>query len=97
MSVPVITIDGPSGSGKGTVARRLAEALGFHLLDSGALYRVTGYAGWKAGLRPEDAEGHARLAAGLDLRFAANAAGGRAILGHANDTVKVAIHLNTVF
>ena len=43
-SVPVLAIDGPSGSGKGTIARRVAAALGWHLLDSGALYRLTGLA-----------------------------------------------------
>ena len=43
-TAPVITIDGPSGSGKGTIARRVAEALGFHLLDSGALYRLVALA-----------------------------------------------------
>lgn len=80
MNVPVITIDGPSGSGKGTVARRLADVLGFHLLDSGALYRVTGHAGWLAGLDPTDAEGHAALASQLDLRFTTAADGGEAIL-----------------
>jgi cytidylate kinase len=78
--VPVITIDGPSGSGKGTVARRLADALGFHLLDSGALYRVTGHAGWLAGLSPTDADGHATLATGLNLRFTSTADGGEVIL-----------------
>ena len=41
-NVPVIAIDGPSGSGKGTVSQRVAEALGYHLLDSGALYRILG-------------------------------------------------------
>lgn len=80
MSVPVIAIDGPSGSGKGTVARRLAAALGFHLLDSGALYRVTGHAGWVAGLDPADEAGHAALAADLPLVFATAADGGEAIL-----------------
>ncbi|OYZ86727.1 MAG: cytidylate kinase, partial [Halothiobacillus sp. 24-54-40] len=43
----VVTIDGPSGSGKGTLARRLADRLGFHLLDSGALYRLTALAAQK--------------------------------------------------
>ena len=80
MSVPVIAIDGPSGSGKGTVARRVADALGFHLLDSGALYRVTGHAGWVAGLDPTDEAGHAVLAANLNLVFGAAADGGEAIL-----------------
>ena len=42
--VPVITVDGPSGAGKGTISHMLAEHLGWHLLDSGALYRVTGQA-----------------------------------------------------
>ena len=45
MLVPILTIDGPSGSGKGTIARRVATALGFHLLDSGALYRLVALAG----------------------------------------------------
>ena len=50
-SVPVLTIDGPSGSGKGTIARAVAERLGWHLLDSGAIYRAVGYADYAAGIR----------------------------------------------
>jgi len=65
--VPVVTIDGPSGAGKGTVSRQLATRLGWHLLDSGALYRLTALAGRR--LDPADAAGHARLAARLDIRF----------------------------
>lgn len=67
--VPVIAIDGPSGSGKGTVARRVARALGWQLLDSGALYRLVALAGVRAGLAPDDVLGHARLAATLDVHF----------------------------
>ena len=48
--VPVIAIDGPSGSGKGTIARHVARHLGWHLLDSGALYRLVALAGLRAGL-----------------------------------------------
>ena len=66
--VPVITIDGPSGSGKGTVARRLASRLGFGMLDSGALYRLTALASQAAALAPQDAE-VAELARHLDCRF----------------------------
>jgi cytidylate kinase len=65
--VPVVTIDGPSGAGKGTVGRQLAARLGWHLLDSGALYRLTALAGRH--LHPGDVAGHARLAESLDIRF----------------------------
>src|SRR5258706_5331434 len=64
--VPVVTIDGPSGAGKGTVSRQLAERLGWHLLDSGALYRLVALAGLKAGLAPNDEAGHVRLAGALE-------------------------------
>lgn len=70
MTVPVIAIDGPSGAGKGTVARRVAEALGWHWLDSGALYRAVGLAGVRHGLAADDEPGHARLARDLKVRFA---------------------------
>lgn len=80
MSVPVIAIDGPSGSGKGTVARRVATALGFHLLDSGALYRLVALAGSNRGLAPGDASGHAAVAAALDVRFGVDAQGGESIV-----------------
>jgi cytidylate kinase len=66
---PVIAIDGPSGSGKGTIARRVARRLGWHLLDSGALYRLVAMAGARAGLQADDVAGHARAAATLDVRF----------------------------
>jgi cytidylate kinase len=52
MPVAVVTIDGPSGAGKGTVARQLAAKLRWHLLDSGALYRLTALAGQRHGWRP---------------------------------------------
>jgi len=73
--VPVIAIDGPSGSGKGTISRRVADALGFHLLDSGALYRLVGLAGLRAGLDPADEPGHAGLAAAMAVRFATGPGG----------------------
>ncbi|HMV39748.1 MAG TPA: (d)CMP kinase, partial [Plasticicumulans sp.] len=68
-TVPVIAVDGPSGVGKGTLCRSLAEALGFHLLDSGSLYRLTALAAARAGLRDDDAGGLAQVAATLDVRF----------------------------
>ena len=67
--VPVIAIDGPSASGKGTVAQRVAEKLGFHYLDSGALYRLVALAALKAGVSWEDEAGLGELARRLDVRF----------------------------
>jgi cytidylate kinase len=68
-AAPVITIDGPSGSGKGTIARRVAEALGFHMLDSGALYRLVALAAEDACISLHNADRLADLARSLDVRF----------------------------
>jgi 3-phosphoshikimate 1-carboxyvinyltransferase len=68
-AVPVITIDGPTASGKGTLASAVADRLGYHLLDSGALYRATGLAARLDGVDATDEAGLARLAGMLDLRF----------------------------
>jgi cytidylate kinase len=73
--IPVIAIDGPSGSGKGTIARRVASSLGFHLLDSGALYRLVALAGARQGVAPDDVGGHAVVARELDVAFGMDAAG----------------------
>jgi cytidylate kinase len=67
--VPVLTIDGPSGSGKGTISRLVAERLGWHLLDSGALYRAIGYAASVAGLDLTDAEAITRCAESTKITF----------------------------
>ena len=83
--MPVIAIDGPSGSGKGTVSRRVAAVLGYHLLDSGALYRLVGLAGLRAGLDAADEAGHAQLAARMDVRFGTSAAGAEQVLLGAED------------
>jgi 3-phosphoshikimate 1-carboxyvinyltransferase len=71
-SIPVICIDGPTASGKGTLASRVAERLGYHYLDSGALYRVTAYAALQAGLslEPQHETAMATLASTLPVRFA---------------------------
>ena len=68
-NVPVIAIDGPSASGKGTVAARIARALGFHYLDSGALYRLVALAALRAGADLGDEAALARVAGELDARF----------------------------
>jgi len=86
--VPVIAIDGPSGSGKGTVCRILSERLGWHLLDSGALYRLTALAGAARGLDPADEPGHAAVAAGLDARFEVNETGGERVLLDGRDVTR---------
>ncbi|MBU2710358.1 (d)CMP kinase [Zooshikella harenae] len=67
--VPVITIDGPSGSGKGTVSSLLAQQLGWHLLDSGALYRLTALAALKAQADLDDIAALSALAKDLDVSF----------------------------
>lgn len=70
--VSVITIDGPGGAGKGTLAVQLAEHLGWHLLDSGALYRVVAYAVQQAGIQRVDTAQIVRTARELSVSFAAN-------------------------
>ena len=68
-SIPVIAIDGPTASGKGTVAQRVAESLGFHYLDSGSLYRLTALAALQQGIDLADASAVARVATNLKIAF----------------------------
>ena len=68
-SIPVITIDGPSGAGKGTVARIVAEQLGWHLLDSGAIYRVLAVAAQHHQISVDDEDSLLPVAAHLDVQF----------------------------
>ena len=78
--VPVLAIDGPSGSGKGTICRAVSLRLGWHLLDSGALYRIVAYAGALQHLAPGDVAAHAALAARMVVRFGIGADGGEQVL-----------------
>ncbi|MGH8131734.1 MAG: (d)CMP kinase [Steroidobacteraceae bacterium] len=71
----IVTIDGPSGSGKGTISRAVARHAGWHLLDSGALYRLVALAGMAAGVARQDAPRHAQLAAGMQVEFGSGADG----------------------
>ena len=68
-AAPVIAVDGPSGSGKGTVARLLARRLGWHLLDSGALYRIVGWVATQRAVALDDPAALSRLVAGLQIIF----------------------------
>ena len=79
--VPVITVDGPTASGKGTVAERVAEAMGFYYLDSGALYRLAALAALNSGTDMADEAAVATCAANLDISFSGGAVllAGRAV------------------
>jgi cytidylate kinase len=88
---PVVAIDGPSGSGKGTVSRLLAVRLGWHYLDSGALYRVVGLTAMRKRIGLDDADGLAAVAARLNVRFAPAAELERVYL----DNTDVAAELRT--
>ncbi len=73
--VPVICVDGPSGAGKGTLSQRLAETLGWHLLDSGALYRIVGHACVLRDISWQDESRVVEVAETLDVRFMPSPAG----------------------
>jgi cytidylate kinase len=81
-NIPVIAIDGPTASGKGTVAHKVADRLGFHLLDSGALYRLTALSALRGGSDLNDEQAIANIAAQLPARFV----GGEIFLGTDNVT-----------
>jgi cytidylate kinase len=78
-AAPVITIDGPSGSGKGTISRRLAGALGWHYLDSGALYRLLACAALRDGIALDDAAGLAAMAGRINGEFGVSPSGAECI------------------
>ena len=82
-AVPVVTVDGPVGVGKGTLSYRLAAHLGFHLLDSGAVYRLLALAARRDGIEESDVAGLVRLASSLDAGFAP---------GDANEAVRAMLH-----
>jgi len=94
-SIPVLTIDGPSGSGKGSITQMVAKHLGWHILDSGALYRLTALAAERGGVALDDAPALALIARGLDIEFLASSEGEpvKVVLG--GEDVSQALRLET--
>lgn len=90
----IVTVDGPSGAGKGTLCYALAEKLGFALLDSGAIYRVLALAALKSAVDLDDESGLAALARGLDVRFLPVDGAVRVLLG--GEDVSVSIRTQAV-
>ncbi|PJK08091.1 cytidylate kinase [Lysobacteraceae bacterium NML120232] len=84
-AIPVLTIDGPSGSGKGTISRRVARHLGWHYLDSGALYRAVGVAAMKEGIDLGDESAVEACARRTQIRFADDAEGQARVLVNGED------------
>jgi CMP/dCMP kinase len=79
-SIPIVTIDGPSSSGKGTISRIVASRVGWHLLDSGALYRLVALGGILKDLDPDDVEQHVAVARSMRVEFGSVATGDEKVL-----------------
>jgi cytidylate kinase len=88
-NIPVITIDGPSGAGKGTVARIVAEQLGWHLLDSGAIYRVLAVAAQHHNISVDDEDSLLPVAAHLDVQFQICSSGEGKVILEGEDVTNV--------
>lgn len=87
-AVPVVAIDGPSSSGKGTIARAVARRVGWHLLDSGALYRLVALAGQIAHADPDDVEAHVGFATRMQVRFGVDAQGEESVELNGRDVTR---------
>jgi CMP/dCMP kinase len=88
-AVPVVAVDGPSGTGKGTLSLRIAQALGWHFLDSGALYRVLAHHATRSGVDLADEAGVTRLALSLPVEFAAGGSEPRVFLSGQDVTAAI--------
>jgi cytidylate kinase len=87
-TVPIATIDGPSSSGKGTISRIVAARVGWHLLDSGALYRLVALGGIQRGLDPDDVEQHVAVARAMKVEFAAATSGEERVVLDGRDVTR---------
>jgi cytidylate kinase len=88
ISVPIVTIDGPSSSGKGTISRIVASRVGWQLLDSGALYRLVALGGILKGLDPDDVEQHVAVARSMRVEFGAVGTGEERVLLDGQDVTQ---------
>jgi CMP/dCMP kinase len=86
--VPIVTIDGPSSSGKGTISRIVAARVGWHLLDSGALYRLVALAGLRNKVDPDDVPEHVSLARTMRVEFGSQEGGHERILLGGDDVTR---------
>ncbi len=88
-TAPIVTVDGPSGSGKGTISREVARFASWHRLDSGALYRLVALAGHERGLAQDDVKRHAEAARAMEVRFLEDSDGERVLLGGRDVTAEL--------